>query len=225
MEKMFQAGVHFGYSRSHRHPKMKSFIFLNRNDTDIFDLEKTEKKLSCAKEFLKTLGKEKKTILFLGTKKEAREAVEKSAKDLDMPYVRERWLGGTLTNFKEIKKRIEYLNDLLEKRDSGELEKYTKKERLQIVKKIRKLEKYLKGLQQCKNLPAALVVIDSNMEKIAIKEAKVMHIPVVAIMNSDCNPEEVDYPIPANDSSIASINYLLEELVKAYSEGRMQINE
>lgn len=216
---MFQVGVHFGYSRSHRHPKMKSFIFLNRNDTDIFDLEKTQDKLSRAKEFLKSLAQEKKTILFVGTKKEAQEVIEKSAKDLNMPYVRERWLGGTLTNFKEIKDRIDYLNDLLEKRDSGELEKYTKKERLQIVKKIRKLEKYLKGLQPCKNLPAALVVIDSNKEKIAIKEAKVMHIPVVAIMNSDCNPEEVDYPIPANDSSIASINYLLEELVKAYKEG------
>lgn len=216
---MFQAGVHFGYSRSNRHPKMKSFIFTNRNGTEIFDLEKIQDKLKLAKEFLKALGKEKKTILFVGTKKEAREAVEKSAKELNMPYVKERWLGGILTNFKEIKGRIDYLNDLLQKRDSGELEKYTKKERLQVAKKIVKMENYLAGLQQFKNLPAALVVVDSNGEKIAMEEARIMNIPAVAIMNSDCNPKDADYPIPANDSSITSINYLLSELVKAYSEG------
>lgn len=216
---MFQAGVHFGYSRSNRHPKMKPFIFTNRNGTEIFDLEKVQKKLALAKEFLKALGKEKKTVLFVGTKKEAQEAIKKSAKELNMPYVRERWLGGTLTNFKEIKNRIDYLNDLLQKRDSGELEKYTKKERLQIEKKIIKLEKYLEGLQQCKNLPAALIAVDSNYEEVARRETRTMNIPLIAIMNSDCNPKDADYPIPANDSSIASINYLLSELVKAYSEG------
>lgn len=198
---------------------MKPFIFTNRNGTEIFDLEKIQVQLKLAKEFLKALGKEKKTVLFVGTKKEAQESIKKSAEELNMPYVKERWLGGTLTNFKEIKNRIDYLNDLLQKRDSGELEKYTKKERLQIEKKIIKLEKYLEGLQQCKNLPAALIVVDSNYEEVARRETRTMNIPLIAIMNSDCNPKDADYPIPANDSSIASINYLLSELVKAYSEG------
>lgn len=219
VEEMLTAGAHFGYSRSSRHPKMKSFIFTNRNDTEIFDIEKTKNKLMAAKEFLKNLAKEKKTLLFVGTKKEAQESLEKSAKELNMPYVAERWLGGTLTNFKEIKNRIDCLNDLLQKKSSGELEKYTKKERLQIERKIIKLEKYLKGLQQCRNLPSALIAVDSNYEKIAVQEARQMKIPVIALMNSDCNPEDADYSIPANDSSVSSINYFLSEFVKAYKEG------
>jgi small subunit ribosomal protein S2 len=218
-EEMLTAGAHFGYSCSSRHPKMKSFIFTSRNDTEIFDIEKTKNKLAAAKEFLKNLAKEKKTLLFVGTKKEAQKSIETSAKDLNMPYVRERWLGGTLTNFKEIKNRIDFLNDLLKKKSSGELEKYTKKERLQIERKIIKLEKYLKGLQQCRNLPFALIAVDSNYEKTAVQEARQMNIPVIALMNSDCNPEDADYFIPANDSSVSSINYFLSEFVKGYKEG------
>ena len=212
IEQMFKAGVHYGYSPSKSHPKMMPFIFSVKNSLEIFDLEKVMGKLDIANEFMKMLGKEKKSVLFVGTKKEAKEAIEKAAKELDMPYVTERWLGGTITNFKEIKKRLDYFDELLSKKNSGDFGKYTKKEQLQIEKKIAKLEKYLVGLKQLKNLPAAVVVVDSNEEKISIREAKRMHILSVAIMNSDCNPEELNYPIPANDSSIASINYFLKEL-------------
>lgn len=219
MQEMIKAGMHFGYSRSKRDSKMKPFIFAAKNSAEIFDLEKTKNKLDLAKEFVKNLAKEKKIILFVGTKPEARPLIENAAKELNMPYVAERWLGGILTNFKEIKTRIDYLNDLIQKRDSNKFEKYTKKECLQIERKIAKLEKYLQGLRNCKNLPAALIVIDSKEEKIAVKEARDAAVPVVALMNSDCNPKDADYPVPGNDSAISSINYFLGEMVKAYKEG------
>jgi len=216
---MLKMGVHFGYSSTTLNPKMKPFIFAYRNNTEIFDLGKTLNQLNLAKEFLGTLGKEKKPILFVGTKKEIKESTESFVRELNMPYIAERWLGGTLTNFKEIKNRIDYLNDLEQKKESGAFEKYTKKERLQIEKKIVKLNKYLIGLKQCQSLPAALIVVDSNYEKTAVNEAKKTKIPLVIIMSSDCDPEDADYPIPANDSSVSSINFLLRELVDAYKEG------
>lgn len=209
----------FGYSRSKRNSKMKPFIFAAKNSAEIFDLEKIKNKLDLAKEFVKNLAKEKKIILFVATKPEARPLVENAARELNMPFVIERWLGGTLTNFKEIKSRIDHLADLVQKRDSGALEKYTKKERLHIEREIVKLEKYLKGLRECKNLPSSLVVIDSNEEKIAVDEARVMAVPVVSLMSNDCNPENADYPVPGNDSAISSINYFLSEIIKAYKEG------
>jgi len=219
MEEMLKKGVHFGYSSTTLNPKMKPFIFAYRNNTEIFDLGKILQQLNLAKEFIKNLGKEKKPILFVGTKKEAKENTESFAQELHMPYVVERWLGGILTNFKEIKNRIDYLNDLTQKKESGEFEKYTKKERLEIARKIVRLDRYLAGIRQCQSLPAALIVVDSNYEKTAVKEAKKTKIPLVAIMNSDCSPEDVDYPIPANDSSVSSINFFLGELVDAYKEG------
>jgi small subunit ribosomal protein S2 len=219
MEEMLKKGVHFGYSASTLNPKMKPYIFTCRNNTEIFDLEKTLGHLNTAKDFLRTLGKEKKSVLFVGTKKEARKSVEAIAKELNMPYIVERWLGGILTNFKEIKGRIDFLNDLYQKKESGELEKYTKKERLEISKKIAKMNRYLEGIKKCQNLPACLIVIDSDFEKTAVDEAKKIKIPIVALINSDCNPDKINYPIPANDSSLSSIDYFLAELVKAYKEG------
>jgi len=209
----------FGYSRSRRNPKMKPFIFTAKNNAEIFDLEKIKNKLDIAKEFMKNLAKEKKIILFVGTKPEAKTLIEKAAKELNMPFVVERWLGGTLTNFKEIKSRIDHLADLTQKRDSGALEKYTKKERLVVEREIAKLEKYLRGLKECKNLPSGLIVVDSNEEKIAIAEARDTDTPVVALMNNDCNPDDADYPVPGNDSAISSIEFFLKEIVGAYREG------
>lgn len=218
-DEMIDAGAHFGYSRSRRNPKMSSFIFTARNNTEIFDLEKTKNKLDAAKDFLKSLSKDKKIVLFVGTKKETKEIIESFAKEINMPYITERWLGGILTNFVEIKGRIDFLNGLLEKKSSGELEKHTKKERVLIERDIAKLERYLKGVQKIKELPSALVVIDSNEEKIAVSEAKQMNIPLVALMNSDCDPEDADYPIPANDNSLSSIKYFMAEITGAYKEG------
>lgn len=218
-EEMLKSGVHFGYSRSRRHPKMKQFLFGIKNNVEIFNLEKTKQKLDEAKEFLKNLGKENKKIIFVGTKIESRKLIENFAKEISALYVNERWIGGTLTNFKTVKNRINYLNDLIKKKESGELEKYTKKEQLQIEKEISKLQFYFQGLQTIEDLPSALVVIDSKKEKNAIMETRKVSIPVVAIMNSDCNPDEADYPIPSNDNSKLSIEYILKELIESYKEG------
>ncbi len=220
LEKMLKAGAHFGYSRSKRHPKMKPFIFSARNGTEIFDLEKTEKLLEAAREFVKDMAKEKKIVLFVGTKKESRDIIEQAAKELKMPYVTERWLGGIMTNFKELKGRIDHLNDLLQKRASGEMEKYTKKERVMTDKKIAKLEIYLGGLKDYKALPSALIVIDPNNEKTAVKEARQMKIPLISVMSSDCNPEEVDFPIPANDDAVRAVRLICSCIASAVLEGR-----
>ncbi len=219
IEEMFKAGVHFGYSRSSRNPKMKDFIFWLRNNVELFNLEKTKEKLNEAKDFLRTLGSDKKTVLFVGTKVVAAGIVEKYAKEIDMPYVTERWLGGTLTNFNELKKRRDYMEELTQKKESGELAKYTKKEQLKIKRKIARLNIYFSGLLNLRKLPSALIVLDTKEERNAVTEAKKMGIPVIGIMNSDCNPEDADYAIPANDNSKSSIEFLLKELTEAYKKG------
>ncbi|MBU2219339.1 30S ribosomal protein S2, partial [Patescibacteria group bacterium] len=157
--------------------------------------------------------------IFVGTKIESRKLIESFAKEISALYVNERWIGGTLTNFKTIKNRINYLNDLIKKKETGELEKYTKKEQLQTEKEISKLKFHFQGLQTIEDLPSALVVVDSKKERNAIMEAKKISIPVVAIMNSDCNPDDVDYSIPSNDNSKSSIEYILKELTESYKEG------
>ena len=219
IEEMFRAGLQFGYSRSSRHPKMKEFISGIKNNIEIFDLNKTHKKIEEAKEFLKSLGKERKAILILGTKDEVKELVESSAKEIEAFYVNKRWIGGTFTNFKEIKKRIDHLNDLIAKKESGELDKYTKKEQMQIEKKVAKLKNFFSGVQKLEKIPSAMLVLDTKEEKIAIDEAKQIPVPVIGLMNSDCNPNGVDYIIPANDNALSSIKYIMKELVGAYKEG------
>lgn len=219
IEEMFKAGIHFGYSRSSRHPKMKDFLFGLRNNVEIFDLEKTNEMLERAKEFMASLGKEKKKFILVGTKTEAKGIVEKFAKEINMPYVIERWLGGTLTNFKGIRDRINHMRDLENKKEAKELEKYTKKEQLEIEREIIRLRNYLGGLVDMENLPSALLVVDSKKEKNAVKEANDVKVPVVAVINTDCDPKIADYPIPANDNSRTSIEFLLKELAEAYKEG------
>ncbi|MEK7575468.1 MAG: 30S ribosomal protein S2 [Patescibacteria group bacterium] len=219
IEEMLKAGVHYGYSRSSRHPNAKDFIFAIRNNIEIFDLEKVSQKLGEAKEFIKNLGKEKKKIVFVGTKIEARKSIEDTAKGLGMPYVSQRWLGGFLTNFKSMKKRMEYFEDLAKKKETGELEKYTKKERMLIEKDFQKLKKFFDSLKSLNGLPQAMVIIDPCEERISAEEAKKNSVPVVALVNSDCNPKSVDYPVPGNDSSSSSIDYFLKEISSAYKEG------
>ena len=218
-EEMLKAGVHFGYSRSRRHPKIKDYIFGVKNNVEIFNLEKTKQKINEAKDFLKNLAKNNKKILLVGTKVESRNLIEKMAKEINMPFVNERWVGGTLTNFKTIKGRIGYMNELLKNKESGELNKYTKKEQVQIEKKIAKLKSYFGGLDKIEELPSAIIVVDTKKEKIAVAEAKRMFIPVAGILNSDCDPDMVNYPIPANDNSVSSVGYILQELKEAYKEG------
>lgn len=217
---MFSAGAHFGYSRSRRHPSTKQFIFGTKSGVEILDLEKTSLELERAKEFVKSIAKSGKQILFVGTKNEGKKALEDGALSIDMPYVAERWVGGVLTNFTEIKKRVALLEDLRAKRENGELSVYTKKERLLIDKDIERLERNFAGIVSMKELPVALFILDPRKESIAVKEAQFLNIPIVALANSDCNLKEVTYPIPGNDSSVSSITFFISQIIEAYKSGQ-----
>lgn len=220
IENMFSAGAHFGLGRSRRHPTVSPFIFGTKNSTDIFDLEKTQVILDKAKEFITNLAKEGKTILFVGGKKEASSAVRTIAQSLNMPYVDGRFIGGTMTNFTQVKKRVERYEKLVSDREKGELTKYTKRERALIDKEIAKLEKMFLGIVSLKKLPDAVFVIDPRQEKNAVKEAGDMNIPVIALSGSDCNISDIKHPIIGNDSSKTSIQFFLEEVAKAYKAGK-----
>lgn len=219
IDELFQAGAHFGFIKSRRHPSAKPFIFGSKNNVEIFDLEKTSEELLKVLAFVEEKGKEGVQGLFVGGKSEAREAVRKAGTELAQPFVDGRFIGGTMTNWTEIKKRIAMLEDLTTKREKGELGKYTKKERLLIDRKIDKLALYFSGLSTMKGLPKFLVVVDPKKEHIAVAEAKRMKIPVVAIAGSDNNIFDVDFAIPANDSSKASIGLIMEKIVLAYKAG------
>ncbi len=220
VDALFSVGAHFGFVKARRHPSAKPFIFGSKNNIEIFDLEKTSIELEKALAFIETQAKAGALGLIVGGKSEAREAVVKAGKDLDMSFVPGRWIGGTLTNFPEIKKRILRLEELTTQREKGELAKYTKKERLLIDREIAKLELYFGGLSNLKALPKFLVVIDPKKEHIAVAEAKRMKIPVVGLAGSDSNLHEVNYAIPGNDASRQSIAYILGEIVKAYRVGK-----
>ena len=217
---MFAAGAHFGYSRSRRHPSTKAFIFGTKNGIEIMDLEKTSIELEKAKEFVKTLAKGGKQILFVGTKSESKKVVEDGAASIDLPFVVERWVGGVLTNFSEIKKRVALLEDLRSKKEKGELAMYTKKERSLIDKDIERLERNFAGIVSMKEMPVAMFVVDPRKEAIAIKEAQYLGIPIIALASSDCNLKEVDFAIPGNDSSVSSVNFFVAQIVAAFKSGR-----
>lgn len=219
IEELFKAGAHFGFVKARRHPSAKPFIFGSKNKIEIFDLEKTSDELAKVLGFVEEKGKEKAQLLFVGGKSEARETIIRAGEELSMPFVAGRWIGGTLTNFSEIKKRIAKLEELTTQKEKGELGKYTKKERLLIDREIDKLTLYFSGLSSLKGMPKLVVVVDPKKEHIAVAEAKRMNIPVVALAGSDCNLYEVDYAIPANDSSRASISYIIGEIVSAYKRG------
>ena len=216
---LFSVGAHFGFVKSRRHPSAKPFIFGSKNNLEIFDLGKTSKELEKALTFVGEKGKEAVSGLWVGGKNEAREAVKKAGLELEMPYVAGRWIGGTLSNFSEIKKRIARLEELTNQREKGELSKYTKKERLLFDREIEKLTIYFGGLSRLKTMPKFLVVIDPKKEYIAVAEARKIGIPVVALAGSDSNLYELDYAIPGNDSSRQSIAFILAELVATYKKG------
>jgi ribosomal protein S2, bacterial type len=219
IDELFQAGAHFGFVKARRHPSAKPFIFGSKNKLEIFDLEKTSEELLKVLQFVEDKGKEGASVLFVGGKSEAREAIVSAGTELSQPYVHGRWIGGTLTNWSEIKRRIEKLATLTTQKEKGELGKYTKKERLLIDREIAKLTVYFGGLGDMKALPKLLVVVDPKKEHIAVAEAKRMKIPVVAIAGSDTNLYDVDYAVPANDSSRASIGLIVSKIVLAYKAG------
>ncbi len=220
IESLFSAGAHFGLGRSRRHPTVTPFIFGTKNATDIYDLEKTSETLEKTKIMIANLAKEGKTILFVGGKKEASIAVKNAAMSINMPYVDGRWIGGSLSNFGQIRKRIDRYEKLISDKEKGELAKYTKRERMLIDKEIASLEKMFYGIVSLKKIPDVIFMIDPRREKNAVKEATDMNVPIIALAGSDCNITEVTYPIVGNDASKASIQFFLEEVVKAYQSGK-----
>lgn len=219
IEAMFKAGAHFGYSRARRHSSVRPYLYGAKNGVDIIDLGETAKMLDAAKARMTELGKLGKVVLFVGTKKEIRDIVQGVAESLSMPYVAERWVGGILTNWTEIRKRTERLKELTEKFAKGELEKYTKKERLLFEREMAKLDAEFGGIVTLESAPAALVVIDPREEHIAVEEGLKMKIETIALMNSDCNTNQITYPILANDSALLSVKYFTEVLRDAYQTG------
>jgi len=220
VDALFSVGAHFGFVKSRRHPSAKPFIFGSKNNIEIFDLEKTSKELEKAMAFVESKGKEGALGLWIGGKSEAREAIRKAGLGLEMPYVAGRWIGGTLSNFVEIKKRIAKLEELTTQREKGELSKYTKKERLLIDREIDKLNLYFGGLAKLKSLPKFLVIVDPKKEYIAVNEAKTIGVPIVALAGSDTNLYKLDYAIPGNDSSRQNISFIVDTLAKAYKKGK-----
>ena len=220
MKQLLEAGVHFGHQTKRWDPKMAEYIYQARNGIHIIDLQKTSKKIDEAYKFMKDVAEEGKTILFVGTKKQAQECVKDAAIKSNMFYVDQRWLGGMLTNFKTIRTRIERLNKLEEMESDGTFEVLPKKEVAALKNEKEKLEKNLGGIRNMKEMPGAMFVVDPKNERIAVLEAKKLNIPIIGLVDTNCNPEDVDYPIPGNDDAIRAVKLITDVMANAIIEGR-----
>lgn len=215
VKKMFEAGVHFGHKKSNWSPKMKPYIFGFRNNVYIIDLEQTAKKLEKALIFAKDIKRKDGKILFVGTRPQCQELIKNLGENIKMPYIIFRWIGGLLTNYTVIRKRVDYLLELEKKEASGELKKYTKKEQHDFQKEIDKLKKKFEGIKSLDKLPDAIFVLSVKEQSTAIREAKRKNIPVIALVDTNCDPCLVDYPIPCNDDAISSLKFMVEQFEKA----------
>lgn len=220
MKQLLEAGVHFGHQTRRWNPKMKNYIFTKRNDIHIFDLQKTLVGIEKSYEFTRSTVSTNGDILFIGTKKQAQDAIKEEATRCEMPYVNNRWLGGTLTNFQTIQSRIKRLKELEVMEANGTLQKLLKKEAQALLKEKEKLEKNFGGMKNLTKLPAAIFVVDSKKEEIAIKEARRLNIPVIAIIDTNCDPDEVDVVIPGNDDAIRAIALITKIISNACFEGK-----
>ena len=220
MKQLLEAGVHFGHQTRRWNPKMKEYIFTERNGIYIIDLQKTVKKIEEAYYFIRDLAEEDRPILFVGTKKQAQESIEQEAKRCGMYYVNQRWLGGMLTNFKTIQGRIARLRKIEQMEETGEFDLLPKKEVIQLKAEQAKLERNLGGIKEMKKLPAALFVVDPRKEHIAVAEARTLKIPIVAIIDTNCDPDEVTYPIPGNDDAIRAVKLITAKMADAVLEGK-----
>ncbi len=220
MKQLLEAGVHFGHQTRRWNPKMAEYIFTERNGIYIIDLQKTVKKVEEAYSFIRDVAAAGEDILFVGTKKQAQDSIKEEAERVGMYYVNARWLGGMLTNFKTIKKRIERLNQIKKMEEDGTFDLLPKKEVIKLRGELEKLEKFLGGIKEMKKLPGALFVVDPKKEKIAIQEAKKLGIPIVAIVDTNCDPDEVDYVIPGNDDAIRAVKLIASTMSNAIIEGR-----
>jgi small subunit ribosomal protein S2 len=220
MKQLLEAGVHFGHQTRRWNPKMAEYIYMERNGIYIIDLQKTVKKLEEAYSFVRSLAESGQSILFVGTKKQAQDAVREEASRVGQYYVNARWLGGMLTNFKTMRTRVDRLNQLKRMQEDGTFDMLPKKEVIKLMGEQAKLEKYLGGVKDMKKLPGALFVIDPRKEHNAIAEARKLHIPIVAIVDTNCDPDEVDYVIPGNDDAIRAIRLISSAMANAVQEGR-----
>ena len=220
MKQLLEAGVHFGHQTRRWNPKMAPYIYTERNGIYIIDLQKTVKKLEEAYNFVRSLGESGQTLLFVGTKKQAQEAIKEEASRVGMYYVNARWLGGMLTNFKTMRGRVDRLNQLKKMQEDGTFDMLPKKEVMKHLGEIAKLEKYLGGVKDMKKLPGALFIVDTRKERNAIAEAHKLGIPVVAIADTNCDPDEIDYVIPGNDDAIRAIKLISSAMADAALEGK-----
>lgn len=225
MKQLLEAGVHFGHQTRRWNPKMAPFIFTERNGIYIIDLQQTVKKVEEAYKFIKEVAETGKPILFVGTKKQAQDAIKEEAIRSGMFYVNERWLGGMLTNYKTIKTRIERLRELERMEEEGVFEVLPKKEVIKLNHEKEKLEKFLNGIKDMTEMPGALFIVDPRKERIAIKEAEKLGIPIVAIVDTNCDPEEIDYPIPGNDDAIRAVKLITATMANAIMEAKQEAPE
>ena len=220
MKQLLEAGVHFGHQTRRWNPKMAQYIFTERNGIYIIDLQKTVRKIDEAYMFIRDVALEGKSILFVGTKKQAQESIESEAKRCGMYYVNNRWLGGTLTNFRTIRTRIDRLNSIDKMEKDGQFDVLPKKEVVKLCEEREKLLKNLGGIREMKKLPGAMFVVDPRKEHIAVSEARILGIPVVAIVDTNCDPDEIDYVIPGNDDAIRAVKLIAGKMADAILEGR-----
>jgi small subunit ribosomal protein S2 len=221
VKQLLEAGAHFGHQTGHWHPKMKSYIFTQRNGIHIIDLEQTVTLLNKACAYVRDLVSNGQTILFVGTKKQAQDIVEEEAKRCGMYYVNQRWLGGMLTNFNTIQGRIDYLVRLEDKKSRGELDYLSKKDKLKVEKEMAKLNKLMGGFKEMTSLPGAIFIIDPTKEKIALSEAKKVGVKLVATVDTNCDPDGIDYIVPSNDDAIKAIKVICSRIADAVLEGKM----
>ena len=220
MKHLLEAGVHFGHQTRRWNPKMAPYIFTERNGIYIIDLQKTVRKMDEAYMFVRNLAMEGKTILFVGTKKQAQESIEQEAKRCNMFYVNHRWLGGMLTNFRTIRTRVDRLNEIDKMENNGQFELLPKKEVIKLMHEREKLEANLGGIRTMKTLPGAIFIVDPKKENIAVMEARALGIPIVGIVDTNCDPDEVDYVIPGNDDAIRAVKLIAGKLADAVLEGK-----
>ena len=220
MKQLLEAGVHFGHQTRRWNPKMAEYIFTERNGIYIIDLQKTVKKVEEAYNFVREIAANGEEVLFVGTKKQAQDPIKEEAERVGMYYVNARWLGGMLTNFKTIRKRIDRLNQIKKMEEDGTFDLLPKKEVIKLKGELEKLEKFLGGIKEMKKLPGALFVVDPKKERIAIQEARKLSIPIVAIVDTNCDPDEVDYVIPGNDDAIRAVKLIASTMANAIIEGR-----
>jgi len=220
MKQLLEAGVHFGHQTRRWNPKMKKFIFTERSGIYIIDLQKTVKKLEEAYFFLRDVAAEDKSVLFVGTKKQAQESIESEAKRCGQYYVSNRWLGGMLTNFKTIRSRVAKLNEIDKLEETGDINLLPKKEIINLMAEKEKLEKNLGGIRDMTSLPGAIFIVDPRKERIAVSEAKTLGIPIIAIVDTNCDPDEIDYPIPGNDDAIRAVKLIAAKMADAVLEGK-----